>query len=81
MNVLGKVVAFVAEVLKKIAGILVDAIDGLLSSAGFGKFLLYAALGVGLYMVLSKDSDKSQLDVTMNTPASRVMASTYQRLA
>lgn len=58
LNVLTKIVDFISTVLQKLVGMVVEAVNAIADGVGFGNILMWAAVGLVVYMVATKDSDK-----------------------
>lgn len=63
-NLVGKIVDFILEVVEKLINFVVKAVDDILSSTGISRLLLFAAIGLGAYLLLSS-SDKGSDQVYM----------------
>lgn len=62
-NILGKIVDFITSVLDTLINLAVKAIKGVVDAVmggGLGSFLLYAAIGLGLYFLVRDKDDDTQ---------------------
>lgn len=67
LGFISKVVDFVLSVVKKLIGFVVEAIESIADSIfGSGSLLLFAAVGLGLYLLLKKDDSNQGSAYTLN---------------